>query len=135
MGSRLTSSSDNSLEYVDKMKLLIATVFGAIVAFTTAECQSSKTNPLANLQSPPDRVLFDRAQQFFRAKKYEQAITTLQVLFNTYPDSPYVARSQRLLNSCSHKRRCAAARKQFEACTSPGSICPKDSVAVIAPLH
>lgn len=116
------------------MKLLIATVFGAIVAFTTAECQSSKINPLASLQSPPDRVLFERAQQFFHKKKYEQAMITLQVLFNTYPNSPYIVRSQRLLDNCWRNRRCAVAHKEFEACTSPGSVCPKDSVAVVAPL-
>ncbi len=42
----------------------------------------------------PDKVLFDRAMEAMKQRKYDVARIALQTLINTYPDSEYVARAK-----------------------------------------
>jgi hypothetical protein len=45
----------------------------------------------------PDKVLFDRAMSAAERHHYDVANLTLQVLVNTYPDSKYAKRAERLV--------------------------------------
>lgn len=45
----------------------------------------------------PDKVLFDRAMSAAQRHHYDVANITLQTLVNTYPDSEYAKRAERLL--------------------------------------
>jgi outer membrane protein assembly factor BamD len=71
--------------------LLLATSLLSGVA-----CKNNKAaNPLAHINSKqPDKVLFDRAMEAMKDRKYDVARITLQTLINTYPDSEYVARAK-----------------------------------------
>ena len=52
-------------------------------------------NPLAAVDSKqPDKVLFDRAMDAMRKRKYDVSRLSLQTLINTYPDSEFVARAK-----------------------------------------
>lgn len=52
-------------------------------------------NPLASVDSKqPDKVLFDRAMDAMRKRKYDVSRLSLQTLINTYPDSEFVARAK-----------------------------------------
>jgi len=52
-------------------------------------------NPLASLDSKqPDKVLFDRAMEAMKKRKYDVSRLSLQTLINTYPDSEFVARAK-----------------------------------------
>jgi outer membrane protein assembly factor BamD len=71
--------------------LLLATSLLVSVA-----CNNKKAaNPLAHVNSKqPDKVLFDRAMEAMKQRKYDVARIALQTLINTYPDSEYVARAK-----------------------------------------
>jgi len=121
MGYHLIASTMHLLNV--PMSRYFQVALAAILAVTLAQSQTKKPDQsLSTVSKQPDEVLFLRTQQFFRVKKYEQGITTLQVLFNTYPDSPYVARSKRLLAGCPRNRRCAAACKQSEGSPKAGCM-------------
>jgi outer membrane protein assembly factor BamD len=64
--------------------------------FLTVGCRNKNVkNPLAALDSKqPDKVLFDRAMDAMKKRKYDVARLSLQTLINTYPDSEYVARAK-----------------------------------------
>jgi len=52
-------------------------------------------NPLAQVDSKqPDKVLFDRAMDAMKSRKYDVARLSLQTLINTYPDSEYLSRAK-----------------------------------------
>jgi len=56
-------------------------------------------DPNADFSSTrPDEVLFDRARSVAQRKRFDVARITLQTLVNTYPDSEYAARAQRVLD-------------------------------------
>jgi outer membrane protein assembly factor BamD len=76
-------------------RLLSVTVV-ALLAFTLAACHNKRvSNPIANVDSKqPDKVLFDRAMDFLKHNRYDQARLTLETLLNTYPDSEYIARAK-----------------------------------------
>lgn len=61
-----------------------------------AACTNKKVkNPLAAVDSKqPDKVLFDRAMDAMKSKKYDVARLSLQTLINTYPDSEFIARAK-----------------------------------------
>jgi outer membrane protein assembly factor BamD len=64
--------------------------------FLTVGCRNKNVkNPLAAVDSKqPDKVLFDRAMEAMKKRKYDVARLSLQTLINTYPDSEYVARAK-----------------------------------------
>jgi outer membrane protein assembly factor BamD len=72
--------------------LLLATSLLVSVA-----CNNKKAaNPLAHVNSKqPDKVLFDRAMEAMKQRKYDVARIALQTLINTYPDSEFIARAKR----------------------------------------
>jgi outer membrane protein assembly factor BamD len=76
-------------------RLLSVTVL-VVLAFSLAACHNKRvSNPIANVDSKqPDKVLFDRAMDFLKHNKYDQARLTLETLLNTYPDSEYIARAK-----------------------------------------
>jgi len=63
---------------------------------TCVDCKKNNaSNPLAHVNSKqPDKVLFDRAMEAMKQRKYDVARMTLQTLINTYPDSEFVARAK-----------------------------------------
>jgi outer membrane protein assembly factor BamD len=63
---------------------------------TGVACKKQKAaNPLALVNSKqPDKVLFDRAMEAMKQRKYDTARLTLQTLINAYPDSEFVARAK-----------------------------------------
>jgi outer membrane protein assembly factor BamD len=91
--------------------LLLATSLLAGVA-----CKSQKAaNPLAQINSKqPDKVLFDRAMQALKDRKYDTARLTLQTLINTYPDSEYVARAKLMVGESWYREGTPAAYTQAE---------------------
>jgi outer membrane protein assembly factor BamD len=91
--------------------LLLATSILACVA-----CQNKKsTNPLAHVNSKqPDKVLFDRAMEAMKQRKYDVARITLQTLINTYPDSEFVARAKLTVGESWYQEGSTAALAQAE---------------------
>ena len=91
--------------------LLLATSLLAGVA-----CSNKKAaNPLAQINSKqPDKVLFDRAMQAMKERKYDTARLTLQTLINTYPDSEFVARAKLTVGEAWYQEGTTAALTQAE---------------------
>jgi outer membrane protein assembly factor BamD len=76
-------------------RVSIALLLGASLLTGVACKNKQSTNPLAHVNSKqPDKVLFDRAMEAMKQRKYDVARITLQTLINTYPDSEYVARAK-----------------------------------------
>ncbi len=76
-------------------RLFFVTVALALT-LALAGCHHNKVkNPIANVDSKqPDKVLFDRAMDAMKHRKYDVARLSLQTLINTYPDSEYIARAK-----------------------------------------
>ncbi len=91
--------------------LLLATSLLTVVA-----CKNKKaTNPLAHINSKqPDKVLFDRAMEAMKQRKYDVARMTLQTLINTYPDSEFVARAKLTVGEAWYQEGTTAAMAQAE---------------------
>jgi outer membrane protein assembly factor BamD len=53
-----------------------------------------ETAPAAAPSSEPDKVLYDRAMNDFKRKRYVEERLSLDVLINTYPDSEYLAKAK-----------------------------------------
>jgi len=91
--------------------LLLATSLLTCVA-----CKNKKaTNPLAHINSKqPDKVLFDRAMEAMKQRKYDVARMTLQTLINTYPDSEFVARAKLTVGESWYQEGSTASLAQAE---------------------
>jgi len=76
-------------------RVTLALLMAASLLTGVACNNKQSTNPLAHVNSKqPDKVLFDRAMEAMKQRKYDVARITLQTLINTYPDSEYVARAK-----------------------------------------
>jgi outer membrane protein assembly factor BamD len=96
-------------------RVLIALLL-ATSLLTCVACKNKKaTNPLAHINSKqPDKVLFDRAMEAMKQRKYDVARMTLQTLINTYPDSEYVARAKLTVGEAWYQEGTTAALAQAE---------------------
>jgi outer membrane protein assembly factor BamD len=76
-------------------RVIVVVLIGLLLFFAIA-CGRKKTkNPLAQIDSKqPEKVLFDKAMDAMKNRKYEVARLNLQTLINTYPDSEYIARAK-----------------------------------------
>lgn len=83
---------------------------------TSVACKNKKAaNPLAHINSKqPDKVLYDRATDAMKDRKYDVARITLQTLINTYPDSEYVARAKLTVGESWYQEGTTAALAQAE---------------------
>ncbi len=97
-------------------RLSIAVLIGALL-LVGAACGKNKAvkNPLAQVDSKqPDKVLFDRAMDFMKSRKYDQARLTLQTLINAYPDSEYLSRAKLAIGDSWYYEGTSAAWTQAE---------------------
>lgn len=93
--------------------LVLATLLVSGVA-----CGKNKhvSNPLAQVDSKqPDKVLFDRAMEAMKSRKYDVARLSLQTLINTYPDSEYIARAKLAIGDSWYAEGGNAAMAQAES--------------------
>jgi outer membrane protein assembly factor BamD len=77
-------------------RISIVILLGALTLMGVA-CGKNKAvkNPLAQVDSKqPDKVLFDRAMDAMKSRKYDVARLSLQTLINTYPDSEFLSRAK-----------------------------------------
>lgn len=76
-------------------RAIMVVLIGSLL-FLAIACGKKKTkNPLAQIDSKqPEKVLFDKAMEAMRTRKWETARLNLQTLINTYPDSEYIARAK-----------------------------------------
>jgi outer membrane protein assembly factor BamD len=88
-----------------------------VLLFALAGCTNKKApNPIANVDSKqPDKVLFDRAMDALKHKRFDTARMTLQTLINTYPDSEFVARAKLSVADSWYAEGGSAALAQAEA--------------------
>src|SRR3954462_2595715 len=76
-------------------KVLTLALLAATLMIATGCHHSKVTNPIADINSKqPDKVLFDRAMDAMKSRKYDVARLSLQTLINTYPDSEYLSRAK-----------------------------------------
>ena len=96
-------------------RVFIALLLAASL-LTGVACKNKKAaNPLAHINSKqPDKVLFDRAMEAMKERKYDVARITLQTLINTYPDSEYVARAKLTVGESWYQEGTTAALAQAE---------------------
>ena len=86
-----------------------------VLAFTAACSNKKVSNPLAAVGSKqPDKVLFDRAMEAMKERKYDTARLTLQTLISAYPDSEYVARAKLTVGEAWYQEATPAALAQAE---------------------
>ena len=76
-----------------KASHILVLVFVSICSLT--DC--SHQNPSEIRTKQPDAILFERATTAIQQKRFTVANLDLQALVNTYPDSKYVERAQRML--------------------------------------
>ncbi len=96
-------------------RVLIALLMAASLLACVACKNKQSTNPLAHVNSKqPDKVLFDRAMEAMKQRKYEVARITLQTLINTYPDSEYVARAKLTVGESWYQEGSTASLAQAE---------------------
>jgi outer membrane protein assembly factor BamD len=78
-------------------RITIVVLVGLLLCLGIA-CHKKKKaarNPLDEIDSTqPEKVLFDKAMDAMKHKKWERARLNLQTLINTYPDSEYIARAK-----------------------------------------
>jgi outer membrane protein assembly factor BamD len=88
----------------------------AAALLALAGCQNKKANnPLAHINSKqPDKILFDRAMDAMKQRKYDVARITLQTLINTYPDSEFVARAKLTVGEAWYQEGTSSALAQAE---------------------
>jgi len=96
-------------------RVFIALLLAASL-LTSVACKNKKANnPLAHINSKqPDKVLFDRAMDAMKQRKYDVARITLQTLINTYPDSEFVARAKLSVGESWYQEGTTAALAQAE---------------------
>jgi len=76
-------------------KVLTLVLLAALALLATGCGRNKVTNPIADVGSKqPDKVLYDRAMEAMKKRKYDIARLSLQTLINTYPDSEYIARAK-----------------------------------------
>lgn len=76
-------------------RLIIALLLALSLLASVACTNKKANNPLAHINSKqPDKILYDRAMEAMKQRKYDVARITLQTLINTYPDSEFVARAK-----------------------------------------
>lgn len=76
-------------------KSLTLVLLAALALLATGCHRGKVSNPIADIDSKqPDKVLFDRAMEAMKKRKYDIARLSLQTLINTYPDSEYIARAK-----------------------------------------
>ncbi|MBI2957116.1 MAG: outer membrane protein assembly factor BamD [Acidobacteria bacterium] len=75
-----------------KNRRLLALAGVVSLALTVAGCHRHKhAPPDLSASQEPDKVLFERATEDIKNKRFDTARLTLQTLINTYPDSDYLA--------------------------------------------
>jgi len=96
-------------------RVVIALLLG-ISLLTSVACKNKKAaNPLAHVNSKqPDKVLFDRAMEAMKQRKYDVARIALQTRINTYPDSEYVARAKLTVGEAWYQEGSPASLAQAE---------------------
>ena len=96
-------------------RVFIALLLAASL-LTCVACNNKKANnPLAHINSKqPDKVLFDRAMEAMKQRKYDVARMTLQTLINTYPDSEFVARAKLTVGESWYQEGSTASLAQAE---------------------
>src|SRR5208282_5761673 len=96
-------------------RVLIALLLAASLLAGVACKNKQSTNPLAHVNSKrPDKVLYDRAMEAMKQRRYEVARITLQTLINTYPDSEYVARAKLTVGESWYQEGSTASLAQAE---------------------
>ena len=97
-------------------RLSVVILLGAMVVVGVG-CGKNKAvkNPLAQVDSKqPDKVLFDRAMDAMKSRKYDVARLSLQTLINTYPDSEYLSRAKLAIGDSWYYEGTSAAWSQAE---------------------
>ena len=97
-------------------RVLIALLLAASL-LTGVACKKNKkaANPLAHVNSKqPDKVLYDRAMEAMKERRFDAARMTLQTLINTYPESEYVARAKLAVGEAWYQEGNTAALAQAE---------------------
>lgn len=96
-------------------RVFIALMLAASL-LTCVACKNKKAvNPLAQINSKqPDKVLFDRAMEAMKQRRYDTARLALQTLINTYPDSEFVARAKLTVGEAWYQEGSTAALTQAE---------------------
>jgi outer membrane protein assembly factor BamD len=96
-------------------RVLIALLVGTSLLICVACNNKKAANPLAHVNSKqPDKVLFDRAMEAMKQRKYDVARIALQTLINTYPDSEYVARAKLTVGEAWYQEGSSASLAQAE---------------------
>jgi len=78
--------------------------------------------PGQNVPGQMDKLLFERAAQAYAQNQYLDIFIPLQTLKDTWPDSPYIARGNQILNDCRRKQECNFYLKQEEALPPDGGM-------------
>ncbi|HEY6251550.1 MAG TPA: hypothetical protein VI685_16445 [Candidatus Angelobacter sp.] len=93
----------------------------AIAVAISAGCHSRE--PAQGRKAPqPERVILERAKQSYTKKQYIETFILLQTLKDTWPDSPYVAQANRLVDDCRRREGCDFYLKQWEALPPGGGM-------------
>jgi outer membrane protein assembly factor BamD len=96
-------------------RVTIALLLAASLLAGVACKNKNAANPLAHINSKqPDKVLYDRAMEAMKERKYDVARLTLQTLINTYPDSEFVARAKLTVGEAWYQEGTTAALAQAE---------------------
>jgi len=97
-------------------RISIVVLLGVLVLMGSG-CFKNKhvKNPLAQVDSKqPDKVLFDRAMDAMKSRKYDVARLSLQTLINAYPDSEYLSRAKLAIGDSWYYEGTSAAWSQAE---------------------
>ncbi|MDR3763384.1 MAG: outer membrane protein assembly factor BamD [Acidobacteriota bacterium] len=96
-------------------RAMIALMLAASLLATVACSHKKANNPLAHINSKqPDKILYDRAMDAMKQRKYDVARITLQTLINTYPDSEFVARAKLTVGESWYEEGSSASLAQAE---------------------
>lgn len=96
-------------------RAMIALMLAASLLATVACTNKKANNPLAHINSKqPDKILYDRAMDAMKQRKYDVARITLQTLINTYPDSEFVARAKLTIGESWYQEGSTASLAQAE---------------------
>ena len=96
-------------------RAMIALTLAASLLATVACTNKKANNPLAHINSKqPDKILYDRALDAMKQRKYDVARITLQTLINTYPDSEFVARAKLTVGESWYEEGSTASLAQAE---------------------
>lgn len=96
-------------------RYIIGLLLASCLVLTVGCRNKNVKNPLAGVDSKqPDKVLFDRAMEAMRKRKYDVSRLSLQTLINTYPDSEFVARAKLAIGDSWYAEGGSAALAQAE---------------------